>query len=284
MTVRLHVILARDSPRAVVFRRGPSKQVLVLTWDTENDRIEEGQWLKGRIYERRCDVSPDGKLLVYFAAKHRPPYGTWTAISRPPFLTARALWPKGDAWGGGGLFQSNRELLLNHWANQMELAPDFALPRNFTVRPFGPHSGWGEDDPIWATRMERDGWIRASGGAPRRGPSDAKVWIDYDPPVIWEKRNLRDPRYLLRFSILGIKEQQGPWYLTEHSVVDAEAGKTRIFPRSDWADWSRGGDLLLASGGCLYRGRGIAEPALVADLRDRRFHAVESPAAARKWP
>jgi cytochrome bd-type quinol oxidase subunit 2 len=26
-----------------------------------------GQWLKGRIYERRSDLSPDGKHLIYFA-------------------------------------------------------------------------------------------------------------------------------------------------------------------------------------------------------------------------
>jgi hypothetical protein len=40
---RLFVILARDAPAAVVFRRGPSKQVLLIKWDTARDRFEYGQ-------------------------------------------------------------------------------------------------------------------------------------------------------------------------------------------------------------------------------------------------
>ncbi len=70
---RVYAILARDGRSAVVFRRGPSRQVLVLRWWLGDDRIEPGQWLKGRIYERRCDLSPDGDLLIYFAAKWNTP-------------------------------------------------------------------------------------------------------------------------------------------------------------------------------------------------------------------
>ena len=57
-----------------------------------------GQWFKGRIYEKRCDLSPDGTKLIYFAQKintrtlNDPKYSyAWTAISRPPYLTALAL-------------------------------------------------------------------------------------------------------------------------------------------------------------------------------------------------
>ena len=107
-SARLYALIARDARRAVVFRRGPSKQVLVLLWNLKDDVLVPGQWFKGRIYERRCDLSPDGEMLAYFAAKHRGPFGTWTAVSRPPYLTALALWPKGDAWGGGALFEDER--------------------------------------------------------------------------------------------------------------------------------------------------------------------------------
>lgn len=53
--VRLYAILARKAPIAVIFRRGPSKRVLLVLWHTDNDQFHEGQWLKGRIYERRCE-------------------------------------------------------------------------------------------------------------------------------------------------------------------------------------------------------------------------------------
>lgn len=60
--VRLYAILAREAPIAVVFRRGPSKRVLLVLWQTDSDCFYEGQWLKGRIYERRCDLSPKGEV------------------------------------------------------------------------------------------------------------------------------------------------------------------------------------------------------------------------------
>ena len=68
---RLHVLLARDSSKAVIIRRGPSRKTAVIGWDRKNDTFEVGQWLNGRIYERRCDLSPDGKHFIYFAMNGR---------------------------------------------------------------------------------------------------------------------------------------------------------------------------------------------------------------------
>jgi len=62
--MRLFAILARDAPVAAVLRRGPSKQVLLVRWDLTNDTFEAGQWLKARVYERRCDLSPSGDRFI----------------------------------------------------------------------------------------------------------------------------------------------------------------------------------------------------------------------------
>ena len=70
---RLHAILAREAPKAVVFRRGPSGCVCTLGWDLETDTFTMGQWLKGRIYEYRSDLSPDGGHMIYFATDFRRP-------------------------------------------------------------------------------------------------------------------------------------------------------------------------------------------------------------------
>ena len=46
-----------------------------------------GQWLKGRIYERRSDLSPDGKYMIYFAMNGKwnsIAKWSWTAISKAP--------------------------------------------------------------------------------------------------------------------------------------------------------------------------------------------------------
>ena len=66
---RLAILFAARAPVAVIFRRGPSKRVEVIRWDTAHDTFERGHWFHGRIYTRRCDLSPDGELLVYFASK-----------------------------------------------------------------------------------------------------------------------------------------------------------------------------------------------------------------------
>ena len=58
-----HTILPRKGNKAVVFRRGPSSCVAVIGWDLGKDTFMVGQWLRGRIYPFRCDLSPDGKYL-----------------------------------------------------------------------------------------------------------------------------------------------------------------------------------------------------------------------------
>ncbi len=216
--------------------------------------------------------------------------GSWTAVSRPPFFTALALWPKGNCWGGGGLFASNGRLLLNHRGDESNLATDFSIPRWLSVSECGEWSGRGEDEPIWASRLERDGWH--STAKPERTKNDfgAKVWIEYDPPITWEKAHpLWPERYSLRMSILGIKERDGDWYIIEHSVI-GEKGQMSTIGRSEWADWSRDGDLLFAQSGCLYRLRPsrrkfglIEESEQIADFNNLTFERVEPPARAQAW-
>lgn len=290
-TARLYCLLSRGSPQGVVFRRGPSSQVLLIKWDLDSDSFETGQWLKGRIYERRCDLSPDGELLVYFAADFRRSIGSWTAVSRPPFFTALALWPKGNCWGGGGLFASNSGLLLNHQNDEMALAPNLSVPNWFSVDPCGEWSGRGEDDPIWWSRLQKDGWTMTAYPERTKDDRGAKVWIEYDPPIIWEKAHPLWPnKYTLQMSILGIKERNGPWWLIEH-VVRSNRGYVGTIGKSDWADWSKEGHLLFAQSGCLYRLRPVTgnfgpieDSEEIADFNDLRFQRLEPPEKAHLWP
>jgi hypothetical protein len=163
---RLFVILARNNRDAVIFRRGPTKQVLLIKWDRKNDSFEIGQWLKGRVYERRCDLSPSGKLLVYLAASWKGPIQSWTAISKPPYLTALALWPNLGSWGGGGLFEGELTLSLNHDVLHRKLANGI-LPKDMKVRPLGEDPGRGEDNSIYHMRLVRDGWNFVQAGKHR---------------------------------------------------------------------------------------------------------------------
>jgi len=58
-----------------------------------------------------ASVSPDGKYFVYYVWKHSDVLRNWTAISKPPYWTAVALWPHGQwALHGGGKFLSNKKV------------------------------------------------------------------------------------------------------------------------------------------------------------------------------
>jgi len=287
------VLLARKAPVGVIFRRGPSRQVLLVHWRTDTDTFFNGQWFKGRIYEYRCDLSPSGRRLIYFAATYRKPYRTWTAVSRPPYFTALALWPKGDAWGGGGLFSTEERILLNHDSATMDLAEGFRLPESVYIQPFGPRSGAGEDDPIDAYRLKRDGWVLQQAGASHiQKAAGASPWIEYDPPVIWSRlRPGEDGRWELRKVLHGIKEQDGPWYVIEHVLVIKLRGEEISIGRTEWADWCHSGDLLFAKEGRLYRLgfddagelRPLSEARQLIDLRGETFVPRPPPEEAKSW-
>jgi hypothetical protein len=244
----IYALIAREAPRAVIFRRGPTKQVLLLSWDLETDEIVPGQWFKGHVYERRSDLSPDGKYLLYFAGKHRGQDWTWTALSKPPAFTALARWPKEDTYGGG-LFESATSIALNHGTDETALAAGSELPPSFDVHPIAPWAGGGEDEPIWLVRLARDGWILTYAGTVVNRDDKAAVRWQLEPPRTWEKLHpLAPERYTLRMCLSGVGERQGSRYRMEHFV-----GDTHDVGRSDWADWAPNGDLLFARGFSLFR-------------------------------
>jgi hypothetical protein len=262
--------------------------VLLLKWHLGSDRLEPGQWLKGRIYERRCDLSPSGEFFVYFAAKHRAPYGTWTAISRPPWFKALALWPKGDAWGGGGVFASELALALNHWSGQDKLADGFQLRPKLRVSPFGARSGWGEDWPIYDALLASRGWALVDRPEhPKPNWKDSVVWrYKQDRPVVYE--HIGKQRRRLQMRIRGVGQKNDARYWVDYAVLDREGATLLDLPRTDWADWERD-DLVYAREGKLFRvpkksfDAGAPQPKLIADLSDMTFEARAAPPEAERW-
>jgi hypothetical protein len=290
---RLFAIIARDARRAVVFRRGPTRKTRLILWNLRDDTLEGGQWFFGRIYERRCDLSPDGKLLSYFAAKFVKPYGTWTAISRPPYFTALAFWPKGDSWGGGALFEDERTLLLNHREGEREVVAPQGPPKahGLSVKPFGVRSGGGEDHPIYPARLTRDGWSVEPHGQAKEQSFDAPVWIVFDPPHVRSKQLTgggTQRRFTLRVLTHGYHEKDGRSWVETADVLDHEGTLLRDFGRIDWIDTDHNGDILLAREGKLERLRRgdikAGNPKVVADLHDMAFEPLEAPNWAQTWP
>jgi hypothetical protein len=201
----LFVLMASRAPVAVVFRRGPAPWAQLTLWSTDRDEFTEGAWFHGRIFAEKCDLSPDGQLLVYAAYqgnRFRTTYtDSWTAVSRPPWLHALALWPMGTTYGGGGRFVGDRRLILrgaqkahpSHPADGLEIiegTPEY-------------HRSSGEvDGAQWTGRDQRNRLVYAKDGRifARRGDRDIEL-ADFgsrkpEPvaPPEWATRPLRSTR------------------------------------------------------------------------------------------
>lgn len=281
VSARLYVLLAREAPRAIVFRRGPSKWTELIEWRTDTDTFREGQWFHGRIYERRCDLSPTGHFLIYFVSKitsktladSEYTYA-WTAISRPPFLTALALWPKGDCWHGGGLFRTEDEVWLNHRSSKPH--PDHRPQR---LKIISNPKASGEDYPVWYQRMTRGGWTRIQEG---RYPPSSRGWRT-EQEEIWERTQPNGTTKLR--SVLEAVNFKKPGGYVESFWLRAGDHSFRI-AGADWADWDQAGRLVFTRSGQVWSGRWMEdelECKLLIDLNDRRPGRVVSPKWATSW-
>ena len=264
---RIDGLVARRADVAVLFRRGPSGEVGLLRWDLRSDAVEEGQWLRGRIYAKRSDLSPDGRNLVYFAADFeiRGPYA-WTAVSTPPQLTARVFLPQNHTYQGGGLFVDDRRLWLNG-IGPTDLSGHglaYAKPPDDWDATFGNSECLG----VYLPRLRRDGW------------ADAGHELGHDGFVLdatLERRLGRGRRLVKRVLMNAHETRPGrSVYSDEHVILDA-AGRRIGWPGGEWAEVDRRGNLLAARDGRLLRVRiddDDVRETVVADLNPLTFRAV----------
>jgi hypothetical protein len=268
---RLHVLLARDDDTAVVIRRGPAKRVCTMSWDRRTDRFKLGQWLDGRIYERRCDLSPDGRHLIYFAMNGRwdtRAKGAWTAISRAPYLKALSLFAKGDCWHGGGLFLSGKDYWLNDGYGHTVLENGAPLSRQARY-PWHEHYG-GECLGGYYIRLQRDGWEMKRSGKKGRG----------NRTTVFEKR-INDHWLLRKHAHATIDHPVGTGvYFDTHALVHSRTGEERPFLDWEWADVD-GGRVAWAAGGKMHAARvkasGLGEPVELHDFNDMAFERIRAP-------
>lgn len=291
-STRLFFMVAREARIAVVLRRGPAKQVQMLRWDLASDVITAGQWLSGRVYNERCDLSPDGRLFVYFAGKFKAAMDTFTAVCRPPFFTALALWPDQGTRGGGGFFVEDRLLVLNYGYVIHALNEGATIPADFTVTALPEYRA---RHPEGATLAESRGWRLVARGVD--GAPTPELRVAFAEPWIHEKPNPVCPQLVLERRWLGMFAVNGPSSVYNYRLVDrsprarpgSEVGEE--LGRLDWAEWDLDGSLLVGVDGRLLRRSmpvhraGTLEPAqVVADLRGNAFKNVMPPDAARVWP
>jgi hypothetical protein len=268
---RIHVLLASQAPVGLILRRGPSKQVAAILWDRRRDVLQLGQWLKGRIYERRSDLSPDGKYFIYFAMNGKwkgEARGAWTAVSRAPYLQALAIFPKGDCWHGGGLWTGNATYWLNDGYGHSVLRDSLVVRRDRTYQPslqFG-----GECPGVYYPRLIRDGWKLIE----RRQLAKAKNQDVFEKPIGtgWILRKIAHAES-------GAPAGKG-CYWDEHELVNSTSGAVIACPKWEWAEldgkrlvWATDGKINCAK----VRKHGLGVETELFDFNEMAFTPVEAP-------
>lgn len=115
---------ARSANKAVFLYRRRRKETWLVSCDYGDDKgkrltpkFEVGSRFSGRFYPSRCSLSPNGKQFVYFVMGGQQSdfgerYYCWTAMCKPPRISAEFLLPHDDTWGGGGTFLDDRNLVI----------------------------------------------------------------------------------------------------------------------------------------------------------------------------
>jgi hypothetical protein len=268
---RLTVFLARDAPIGVVLRRGPSAWCQLSVWHTDTDTFEHGQWLKGRVYERRADCSADGSLFLYFTRKTTAyaPADSWLALSRPPYFTALALWFIGSTWYTGGFFPSRDAVWLGFTTAQPDQG---TLPASLAVASGLPahveRTNEWTNQTVFVNRLLRDGWIRTGAG-------NAETW---------EHRHPEQELTLLMLDRAADFHAYGGRHQTEYAVRLEPDVELYPLGHATWADWDQQGRLVVAQGGRLLAWMAPNQFAEIADFNPQTPESIEAPAWAQTWP
>lgn len=270
---RIYCIPATAAPVAAVFRRGPSNWSHVGRWDLQRGHYEPGAWIGGRLFPRRSDLSPDGKVLCYFA--HRPS-STWqhgeayVALSKLPWLSALHVIPTCGTWTRGFHFVDGA------CSAQADIA-GIDLPRDIRLRATRAvqfaterRRGWTEaaDSP---PRAATDAWDEQRNArlCKQQPGGDALLCVE---SVGWPGGEFRGQQ-----AIDGLRVR----YWLEHG------GDLDVLDDLQWADWDARGRLLCATRDGrlqirILRGRTF-DVVFEADLAALAPAPVAAPAWAQGW-
>lgn len=238
---RIHLLAARTAPTIAIIQRKRSKLFHLILVDTKSLGVTQGSWFRGKLYPLRCDLSFDGRFMVYLAMGSSGK--TWNGICRPPWLTTVVDAENIGTWFGGGYFASPGTLRTNGWVPGDAASQQAGVP--FKVEAFSSRYG-GEDLGVIYERFERDGFTRAglNWGAQRQLASRTYS-IACDGDDGWSRRPSRKhPMLCVRFVGYLAHGYTFAFLLDEYP---------HLLEGAQWATWDASANLWVAWPGLVSR-------------------------------
>jgi len=257
---RVFVLIPMESSHAIVIARFNSKKVAVFQWDMLSNKISLSQWLKGRIYEYRSDISPDGKHFIYSANQKGEGY---TVISKAPWIKAIAFWYNIGCLGGGMFFDNKRYFI--HLASFPSLRKnefqDKSLIRINGTTNFRKNSIWEKRYKQnlythYQIRMIMHGW---------KIKDEDTFSKEIDANLSIEKL----------YHLNGSNQKGKGTYWESHKIIF----KNKVEEKLDW-DWCeyRYNKIFYSQNGCLYSLKNIQSiPELIYDFSKEIFTCKQAP-------
>ena len=238
---RIHLLAARKAPTIAILQRKRSKLFHVIVIDTDALRITEGSWFRGKLYPMRCDVSFDGKFMVYLAMGANGK--TWNGICRLPWLTTLIDAENTGTWFGGGYFASGRMLRTNGWRLSETVSHQVNVP--FRLEAYKSRHG-GEDLGVVYERLERDGFTRlGKNWGEQRKLKTRTYQIECVGDDGWSRRPSRKhPELSVRFVGYLAHAYTFSFALSEHP---------HLLEGARWATWDASANLWVAWPGVVSR-------------------------------
>lgn len=246
---RLFVALSKNEKMNLVLRRGPSRHVATFLWNRENDSFKLGQWFKGRIYEHRLDISPDGKHIIYLALGRGG--NTWTAVSKTPYLKAIDFFSWMGTWGGGGIFIDSKIYELDG----QPIREGMRISKQFKVRAKENYMA-----SIYNERLIQDEWLS-------EGKNEYYKKISH--------------QWVLRKSFGRFYTKNRSFENEYHRLENLKTKQTIDLPDWEWAEFD-GKFLLWAEGGYLLKAKphpetGFGTPTKLHDFNTYEFEEIIAP-------
>lgn len=220
---------------AAVLRRGPSDWWQVGKWDLVRFEYEPGAWFHGTLYPQKCDLSPDGRWLMYSAMKQGATWAAgdiYEAISRLPWLTALAAWNAGTTYTRGFHFDPTPGLSQ---AGDPDVGDATPCVKRYGIRL---------TRPVQFAVERRRGWVESADTPPRDrgGPWDELRQVEMQKPQPGAGRSwvLRVSGAYGAFRSLPDARDPASYFLTRGQQL-------HVLDGIQWADWDAEGRLLVAT-------------------------------------
>ena len=270
---RLFGIPARDAPVVAVLRRGPSAWCHIGRWSVgATPSYEAGSWLRATVYPQRCDLSPDGRWLAFFALSGRAEWSagaTFLAVSRLPWATALAAWGTGSTWTLGMQFVTDRSV----W--------EVGEPDEGDAAPCRERYGLGFVRNASYAVERRCGW-QETADSPPRNPRDPWEIARAPHVTMVTPAPASDTALEVTGAFAAFRSHDTEHYGEPEYRLRSAAG-TETLTGVQWAGWAPDGRLLVATTDGRLQVRSGPDIVWETDLAALEPDPAPPPPQARSW-